>query len=346
MKHIKTWLCVSLTVALLALCLCGCGETGTGTASEPASAAESSLQPAARETASVVGIIGPTGVGLTHLMKAQEDGNTQVDYTFALESAPDSVVAKITSGEADIAAVPTNLAASLYQKTNGGVKMLAINTQGVLYFVENGATVSSVADLKGKTIYSTGQGANPEYILRYLLTKNGIDPDEDVTLEFLTENEELAAKLVKGEAQVALVPEPLCTTVLTKNADLRVAFSANDAWAETGADSSLLMGCVIARTEYIDAHPQAIAAFLEEYKASIEKAKTDLPGTAALCEQYGVIPAAAIAEKALPRCNLTFLAGADMQPAIEGYFDVLFNANPKSIGGKLPDAALYYVVGA
>lgn len=342
MKNVKMWISVCLTVALLALCLCGCGETGT-TESTPASEPESSVVPAEKETANVVGIVGPTGVGLVGLMQDQEDGKTQVDYTFALETAPDSVVAKVTSGEADIAAVPTNLAASLYKKTNGGVKMLAINTEGVLYFVENGDSISSVADLRGKTIYSTGQGANPEYILRYLLTQNGLDPDTDVTIEFLTENEELAAKLIKGEAEVALVPEPLCTTVQTKNPDLRVALSVNDEWAKIGEGSTLLMGCVIARTAYIEAHPQAVAAFLKEYGASVEKAKSDISGTAELCEKYGVIAAKAIAEKALPRCNLTFLFGADMKPAIEGYFKVLFDANPKSIGGQLPDTAFYYV---
>lgn len=341
MKNVKRWMSVCAVVALLALCLCGCGETGT-TESTPESAPESSVAPAVKETANVVGLVGPTGVGLVGLMQDQEAGNTQVDYTFTLETAPDSVVAKVSSGEVDIAAVPTNLAVSLYNKTNGGVKMLAINTEGVLYVVENGESITSVADLKGKTIYSTGQGANPEYVLRYLLTQNGIDPDTDVTIEFLTENEELAAKLAKGEAEVALVPEPLCTTVLTKNEALRVALSASDAWTETGADSTLLMGCVIARTEYIEAHPQAVATFLSEYKASIERAKSDIPGTAELCEQFGVIAAKAIAEKALPRCNLTFLSGADMKPAIEGYYQVLFDANPKSIGGKLPDDAFYY----
>ena len=344
MKNVKRWFSVCLTVALLALCLCGCGETGTGTTeSAPESAPESSAEPAARETANVVGLVGPTGVGLVGLMQDQEDGKTDVDYTFTLETAPDSVVAKVSSGEVDIAAVPTNLASSLYNKTSGGVKMLAINTQGVLYVVENGETISSVADLKGKTIYSTGQGANPEYVLRYLLTQNGLDPDTDVTIEFLTENEELAAKLVKGEAEVALVPEPLCTTVLTKNENLRVALSVNDEWAAIGEGSSLLMGCVIARTEYIEAHPQAVKTFLKEYGASIEKAQSDVSGTAELCEKFGVIAAKAIAEKALPRCNLTFPFGADMKPAIEGYFEVLFDANPKAIGGKLPDDAFYYV---
>ena len=341
MRNFKMWISVCLTVALLALCLCGCGETKTGT-SQPAA----SDQPTVKETANVVGIIGPTGVGLVQMMRDQEDGKTKVDYSFELVSAPDNVVAKITSGEADIAAVPTNLAVSLYNKTSGGVKMLAINTQGVLYFMENGETISSVADLKGKTIYSTGQGANPEYILRYLLTQNGIDPDNDVNIVFLTENEELAAKLVKGEAQVALVPEPLCTTVQTKNADLRVALSVNDEWTKIGEDSTLLMGCVIARTEYIEAHPQAVATFLDEYKTSIEEATGDTESTAELCEKYGVIAAKAIAEKALPRCNLTFIAGADMKPAIEGYFGVLFDANPKSIGGAMPDDAFYYVAGA
>ena len=331
-----------LSVLLAGALLAGCstGETASSNASQqPASSAA-----AEKTKVNVFGIKGPTGIGLVNLMKANEEKTAQNDYTFSVLSTPDEAVAKVASGEADIAAVPTNLASALYAKTNGKVKMLAVNTLGVLYILENGTAINSVKDLKGKTIYSTGQGANPEYVLRYVLEKNGLDPDKDVKLEFLSENDELATQLASGKAGVALVPEPVVTTVLTKNDKLRVALDMTKEWKNAAGDeSTLMMGCVVARSAFVEKNPQAVKAFLSEYKASIEKATGDVDGTAALCETYGIIPKAAVAKQAIPRCNLTYVDGQDMMKQIKVYFDVLFAAKPASIGGKLPDDSLYYL---
>ncbi len=298
--------------------------------------------PAVKTAVRVCGIKGPTGVGLANLWKAQEAGTASNNYSFELVSVPQDAGTRVTSNQADIAAVPTNLAAALYKKTNGAVQMLAVNTLGVLYVLENGNTVQSVADLKGKTIYSTGEGANPEYILRHVLKENGIDPEKDVTLKFVTENEELATLVVNGTAKVALVPEPNVTTICTKNADVRVALNVTEEWDKLDA-GTLMMGCVIVRKEFAEQNPDAVAAFLKDYEASINTAKSDVEGTATLCETYGIIPKAAVAKKAIPNCNLTFVAGADMQKKISGYFQVLFDANPAAIGGAMPDDAFYYV---
>ncbi len=344
----KTKRGVSLLAAALsaALLLAGC----SGTEGDNSSQAGGSSAPATTTTgaaekveANVFAIKGPTGVGMVNLMAANDEGAAANQYTFQVASSPEEVVAKVANGEADIAAVPTNVAANLYKKTEGKVQMLAVNTLGVLYIMENGNTIQSVADLKGKTIYSTGQGANPEYVLRYILTKNGIDPDKDVTIEFRSENDELATLLATGEAKIALVPEPNVTTVKAKNADLRVALDVNEEWDKaSGGESKLMMGCVVARSEFIEEHPDAVDAFLKEYKASIEKAASDLEGTATLCEKYGIIPKAAVAKAAIPNCNLTYVDGDAMMDQIKGYFQVLYDANPKSIGGALPDDAFYY----
>lgn len=331
MKHATKILSVLFCIALLfSVAACG-GNTDTGSADDSYTAADMS----------VACLKGPTGVGMAQLMDASEQANTANNYTFTVAAAADEISGKIVSGEINIASVPTNLAAKLYQKTEGNITMLAVNTLGVLSILENGDSVSSVADLKGKTIYSTGEGSNPEYILRYILSENGIDPDKDVTIQYLATNDELIAALVSGTAEIAMVPEPAATTVLTKKDTLNRAFAVNDAWEEV-SDSSLMMGCVVTLKSYAEANPDAIAKFLEEYEASIDFAQNNIDEAATMCETYGIIPGAAIAKAAIPNCNLTFVSGKEMKNAIGGYFDVLFQADPTSIGGKLPADDFYY----
>lgn len=325
----------AFTLALVLLLLVGT-LAGCSAPEEP---------PAAKATVNIGTIQGPTGIGMVHLMQADEAGTATNDYNFSVATSPEEISSKLASatGGLDIAAVPTNMAAALYQKTSGSVKLLAVNTLGVLYMLENGNTVQSLADLKGKTIYSTGEGANPEYILRHVLAKNGLDPDKDVNLEFLAENTELAAKMVKGDIAIAMVPEPSVSSITAQNADIRLALSMNTEWEKVADENSkLMMGCVAVRAEFLENNKAAVDAFLAEYKTSIEKT-ADVESTAALCETYGIIPKAAIAKKAIPNCQLTFVSGADMKTQIAGYYEVLFASNPKAVGGKLPDEAFYYV---
>lgn len=337
MKNRFTRLLSSTTACLLAVVLAaGCASAPEDTSSVAGSSTSSEVKTAVR----IQTIKGPTGIGMVHLMDAQEKGTAQNDYTFTVASSPDEITAKILNDEVDIAAAPTNLAAVLYNRTEGNVTMLAVNTLGVLHILENGDTIQTAADLKGKTIYTTGQGANPEYVLRHILQKNGIDPDKDVTIEFVQENEELAALMDSGTATVAMVPEPTATTVLTKNASIRRALDMTAEWDKV-ADGQLMMGCVIVRNKFLKDHPDAVKTFLSEYEDSIQAA-SDIDATAALCETTGIIPKAAVAKQAIPGCNLTFVAGETMKTEINGYFSVLFEANPKSLGGKLPDDAFYY----
>ncbi len=304
----------------------------------PAPAATPSAKPAVR----VAALKGPTGVGMVHLMQARQDGTAANDYSFTVSESPEDVAAKVASGEVDLAAVPTNLAAALYAKTSGGVQMVAVNTLGVMYVLENGDTVHSLADLKGRTVYATGQGSNPEYVLRFLLQANGLDPDRDVKIVFKAQHDELATLAVKGDADVALLPEPFVTTVTVKNPKVRVALDLTAEWTKAVTDGSqLMMGGVIARKNFVAKHPEAVASFLTEYRASIEAARTDVDRTAALCEQFGIIPSAAVAKQALPRLGLAFLSGEEMRTGLQGYFQVLYDANPKSVGGALPDPGFY-----
>lgn len=343
MNKARKWIAAFLAVAALALPLAGCSTEKDPSSTGPTTTTKAPESSTEKAAVRVAAIKGPTGVGMVNLMSRNDAAETDNDYTFTIASSPDEVVGKFSTGDVDIASVPTNLAATLSQKTGGNVRMLAVNTKGVLYILENGESISSVADLKGRTIYSTGEGSNPEYILRHILSKNDLEPGKDVTLKFVTENEELVTLLATGEAEIAMVPEPNVTAVRSKNADIRIALSMTDEWDALDEGSSLLMGCVIARADYVEENPEAVKAFLREYKASIEAVSADVDAAAALCEQYGIIPKAAVAKQAIPNCNITYLAGQEMKDSISGYFQVLFDADPKSIGGKLPDDNFYYL---
>ncbi|MCL2487608.1 MAG: ABC transporter substrate-binding protein [Oscillospiraceae bacterium] len=292
-----------------------------------------------KEKMSIAVIAGPSGVGMANLMHKNEAG-AACEYTFTVCTGPDEAAAMIVSGEADAAAVPSNLAAVLYQKTNKALQLLAAGTKGVLYLLENGDTIDALTDLRGKTVSSIGEGANPEYILRYLLTQNGLDPDRDVTLNFVSGTDELTALLLDGAAEIALVPEPVVSVVRSKNPDLRVAVSIGDAWDALDAGPLLMTG-IIARQEYIDQHPQAIYMFLKEYQESVDSAADS--HTAEYCEKYGIIPTAALAAAAIPRCNVAYIDGPEMKAQIQGYLQVLFDADPKAVGGGMPDDGFYYL---
>ena len=223
------------------------------------------------------------------------------------------------------------------------MKVLAVNTLGVLSMLTSGEELTDMADLKGRTIVSPGQGANPEYILRYVLRGNGLDPDADVTIRFVGEGSELLSVWQTEPEAVILAPQPVATTLLMQNEGAVKAFDMTEEWNRvSGGDSALMMGCVIVRTAFLEEHPQAVLNFLGDYAYSIETAKTDLEGTAALCEQYGIIPKAALAMKAIPQCGLTYVDGADMKAQLGGYLQVMFDAAPASVGGALPADDLYY----
>jgi len=253
----------------------------------------------------------------------------------------DEIVPLLVKGDLDAAAVPANLAATLYNKTNGAVEVACINTLGVLYIVENGETVNSVGDLKGQTIVTTGKGATPEYVLRYVLTENGIDPDSDVTIEYCSEATEALSKVQAGEATIALPPQPLVTSAMSQVEGLRVALDMNEEWQKV-AGSKLVTGVLVVRKDAVENDPEAFAAFMDGYAASVEAANSDLEGTAALCEQYGVVAKAALAQKALPQCNIVFETGDEMKTDLETYFKVLYAADPASVGGALPADDFYY----
>lgn len=331
---------VAAAACALAFCLAlvGCSGSGTASSSEAADAGSSSASEVTfEEPARVMALNGPTGIGMANL--AQDADR----YSCEFVGATDQVVTAVANGSVDIAAVPTNLASTLYHKTEGGVQMIAVDALGSLYLLENGdEDVQSIADLAGKTVYATGKGANPQYILEYLIEQAGLSVGEDVDVQYLSEHSELAARVASGEADLAMLPEPFVSVAQSKNADVRVAIDLASAWKdETGVD--LPMGCVIARTDFIEEHPDEVAAFLADLQASVQAAADDLDGTAQLCVDAQILPSLEVAKAAIPRCSLTCITGDAMREPVSAYLDVLAAANPQSVGGSTPDDAFYYV---
>lgn len=286
-----------------------------------------------------VGVIkGPTGIGTVELMEKSEKGETEGLYNISVAASADEVNGKIAKGELDIAAVPTNVAPLLYNKDNGAYSVLAVNTLGVLYVLENGNTVNSVQDLSGKTIYMAGQGAVPEYVINYILEKNGID---DTEIVFMAEHTEAAAALADGRADIVVLPEPNVTAAMMQNENIRIALDLTEEWKNVSGND-MAMGCIIVRNDFLKDNKEAVDTFLDEYEDSIEYVNENTAEAAQLVEKYGIMASAKAAEKAIPNCNIVYIDGDDMKNILSDFYGVLYEANPKSIGGNLPGADFYY----
>lgn len=354
MNKKTTALILAIVLAALAFSGCSAGGQTTASPSAPADSAmpsdtaitvDASASAAAQKTnVNVAALIGPTGIGLVQMMDSQDKGTAKNNYNFILTGTPDDIVAKITSGQADIAAVPVNLAPTLYAKTNGNVQLIAINTLGVLYVVEKGDTVKSVANLKGKTLYASGQAATPEYVLDYILSKNGIDPAKDLTVQYEPDHTTLASMVMAGKANLAMLPEPFVTTVTQKDPSVHVALDLTKEWkAVPGNSGNLIMGVMIVRKDFAQKNAAALSAFMDEYKASTDYVNKNVADAAALVAKYKIMASADLAQKAIPNCNIVYTDGQAMKDQMGPFLQILFKADPKSIGGKLPDDAFYYV---
>ena len=342
----KKYLALLLALVMV-FALAACASDKTEPADESAPPVEDTAEVVEGADVNIAVLAGPTGIGAASLMEANDAGETVNHYTFTVASAPEDVVSGIANGSLDMAAVPTNLASTLYAKTSGGVQVCALNTYGVLYILEKGETVNGFADLKGRTIYATGQGSNPEYVLEYLLTENGLTYSldgsaADVQLQFMA-SDELVGGMVSGKYDLCMLPVPAVTAVTVQNPDVRVAMDLTAEWDKLGVDGKLTQGCIVVSTKFAEANPGAVAAFLTEYAASIDSVLNDPAHAGELCEQYGIVAKAPIATKAIPSCNLCCVTGADMRPVLEPFFKVMLDANPQSIGGALPGDDFYFV---
>ena len=313
---------LTLAVLMLVLVVAGCGG-------------------AERTTIKIAAITGPTGMGMVSLMEKDTEGTAKHDYEFTVVTDPTQIVGKITSKEVDIAAVPTNMASAIYQKTSGGVSVLALNTSGNLFIIEKNNTISTIADLKGKTVYSTGQGANPEFILNYVLKKNNLTAGTDVQVEYVADAQALIAALKQNPDAILLAPQPAASSILANVEGSKTVIDMT-AEFEKAANKKMYMGCIIVRNEFLEANKAAVNEFLKEYEASVNVILTDTETGAALCEKYEIIPKAAIAKKAIPTSGVCFVSGDEMKTALSEYLAICFEEMPKLIGGKLPGEEFYY----
>ena len=290
------------------------------------------------EAISVGALTGPTAMGMVKLL---EDGKETYEPTIL--GAADELMPLILQGKVDIASVPANLASTIYNKTEGGVQVLAVNVLGVLYISEfNTQELNSLEDLKGKTIYATGKGSTPEYFLRYVLTQNGIDPDKDVTVEWKSEPSEVVALLNAEQKGIAMLPQPYVTAAATQLGEgFRVALSLSDEWANLDNGTLCTTAVVMARSEFVEANPEAVEAFLAEFDASVQWVNENVDEAAALCGEYEIIKAP-VAQKAIPQCNIVCITGEQMKQALSGCLGVIFDQNPKAVGGALPGDDFYY----
>ena len=349
-----------LTLALV-LSLAACGSSATtstpsapstpSTPADPAPSTPADPAPTEKEEQraafSVAALKGPTAMGLVQLMKrsgtAPVSTEAEMPYTFTLAGSADQVSPLLIKGELDMACVPANLASNLYHKTNGQIITLAINTLGVIYIVETGETLNSLSDLAGKTMVGAGKGSTPEFGLRYLLSENNIDPDTGLSIDWKNEHSECVAALASGVASIALLPQPFVTVAQNKIPGLRVALDLTAEWDALDNGSGMVTGVIVARKDVVEANPEAVATFLKDYAESVEWVNSNVADAAQLIAQYGIVEAAAIAEKALPHCNIVCITGEEMKETLSGYLAALAEQEPTAVGGKVPADDFFYI---
>ncbi|WMJ82046.1 ABC transporter substrate-binding protein [Clostridium sp. MB40-C1] len=291
-----------------------------------------------KEKIKIAVLKGPTGMGMVKLMEENKE-----DYDITIFDSPDQIVSKIVNKEIDAAAVPSNLASVLYNKTKGGVKLVGINTLGILHIVENGDTIKSVKDLKGKTVYASGKGSAPEFIFNYILKKNGLEPSKDVKIEYKMQHNDLATAVASKKVNIAVLPEPFVTTTKMKNKDLNIQLDLTKEWDKiSDTKSKLVMGTLIYRKDFIDKRGKDVDEFLDRYKKSVDFVNSNKAEAGKMIEKNGILPKAAIAEKAIPKCNIIFISAEDGKDSLEKFYNVLKESDPKSVGGKIPDENFYY----
>lgn len=350
-KRFFSFALVWVLTAVLCAGPAGCGNGGgaDAEASNPGASAESGTseeqtapagQPEPKETVRLGGLKGPTAMGLVQLLESAEQGTALNDYEFTMAPSADGLNPKLVQGELDIAAVPVNLAAVLYNNTQGKLKVLAVNTLGVLYIIETGESVRSAADLKGKTVYATGKDAVPEFTFKYILQANGLDPETDLTIEWKTEPTEVVAQLGQSGG-IGLLPQPFVTVAQSSLPDLRIALDLTEEWGKLGNAGTLVTGVAVVRTEFAEERPEAVRRFLDDYKGSTDYINAHVEESAQWVEKYDIINAN-VAAKAIPYCNIVCLEGDEMKRAVKGYLEALYEQNPRSVGGALPDDAFYY----
>ena len=283
---------------------------------------------------------GTTGFGMAPLMKENSQGTTSNKYNFEVQTDPSIVLAGLINGSIDIAALPTNAAANAYNKTNGGVQIIAINTLGVLYLVTNNIDVSSFNDLEGKTIYCPAQ--NPFFITKYLVEANNLSNKITIDSSTYATADALRAAVIAGNVDYAVLPEPMVTIAKSSNATLKTTLNFTNEWNKVSNGKQLVQGCVVVRTEFAHRYPGSVKEFLKEYKSSIEALNSDPATNSAYIKEFGIFANDKVAAKAIPNCNIAYLDGSEMKAAMSGFLEAMYSVAPASIGNTIPNDNFYY----
>ncbi len=325
-----------ISVFVLSCAFCGCVadvETASGGETDKPTA-----------VIRIAGMKGPTSIGLVGVMEDNSLGKTKNKYEFTLAGSADEITPKLLKGELDMAAVPANLASVLYNNTGGKIKLLAVNNLGVLYIMSKGVEITSVSDLKGKTIYTTGKGTTPEYTLRYILDKNGIDSQNEADIVFLSEATEVVAKASASETAVVMLPQPYATVAENKVEGLETVIDVNEEWKKLDPEGAVVTGVIVVRSDFAEKFPNELKAFLSDFEKSIAFVNSDAENASDLVVKHGIFDNAAVIKKAIPKCNLKYIAGTQMKKPVLNYLGVLYEQNPKSVGGTLPKDDFFLVI--
>lgn len=294
------------------------------------------------KTVRVAALNGPTGMGMVKLIEDGSEGKTKLNYDFTLTGSPDDLNGKIINGEVDIAAVPTNLAMVLHNRTDGQVQLAAVNTLGVLYLLENGDSISTIEDLKDKTVNVSGKGSMPDFLFRYLLDKNNLKAGEDVSVDFTLEHADLGAAVAQGDVEIALLPQPHVTTAMMKNENVKIALDVTKEWEKATGGKELIMGVIIVQKEFAEKNKELLDKFLDEYKESVNFVNSNTDEASKLIEKYGILPNAQVAKNAIPYSNIVYRDAIDAKESLQEIYEILYSFEPNSVGGKIADDGFYY----
>ena len=340
------WICSAMLLAGMMLIATGCGD-------EQTLAGEGINKQAYPEVVRIGSLKGPTTLGLLHMMNAEadvaegtEDTGEQMNYNFQMMTAADELLPLMIKGELDIALIPANVASILYGKMDGNLKVIDINTLGVLYMVSGNSQIDDLKDLEGQMVYLTGKGTTPDYVLRYLLAQANVDATK-INLEFKAEATEVAAMLAERPEAVGLLPQPFVTAALTQNDKLSVVLDLTEQWdklqGDTAEASRMVTGVTVVRGEFLKQYPQAVEQFIKDHAESTKYVNDNVEQAAAWAVEQGIIAKEPLAKKAIPQCNIVCIAGEEMKKALSGYLQVLFEQSAESVGGKVPAEDFYFV---
>ncbi|WP_312815471.1 ABC transporter substrate-binding protein [Sedimentibacter sp.] len=288
----------------------------------------------------IAGLKGPTSIGMIKMIDERALNTDKYNVSYVTESAPDALTGKIINGEIQISSVPINLAPVLYNKTGGKVQLMAVNTIGNLYIVGTD-DIESIGELEGKMLGMSAKGSTPDFAMNYLLNQNNIS--DKVELNYAMDHATMSQSVIAEDTKVALLPQPFVTQAMIKNSNVKILVDLNEAWkAATNNTSQLYTGAVIVNKDFAENNKDFVEEFLKQYEASVKWVLENQKDASLLVEKNEIMPSAAVVEKAIPYCGIVYEPAHNVKNGLNEFYKILFDSNPASVGGKLPDEGFYF----